>query len=79
MEALLLNKPVIATHYSANTEFGPAFPNYIGVGYKYKAYDDWLAHYDQNFKYADANIDEAVMHLRDVYKKFRESQKNLIS
>lgn len=66
MEALLLDKPVIATHYSANTEFGPSFPNYIGISYSLKDYDDWLAHYDKSFQYADPDLDEAAARLREV-------------
>jgi len=72
MEALLLSKPVIATHYSANTEYGPSFPNYIGISYKLKYYDDWLAHYDKKFQYADPNLDIAALKLREVFTKSRQ-------
>ena len=65
MESLIIGKEVIATHYSANTEFGPSFPKYKGIRYTLKPYEDWLAHYDGNFEYADPDIPEAAIRLHD--------------
>ena len=53
-EALLLGKRVVATHWSANAEYGPRFPNYIGVRAQMTPYRDWLAHYsDGRFEWAE--------------------------
>ena len=55
-EALLLGKPVIATHWSANVEYGPKFPNYVGVPCRMKRYRDWTGHYtDGGFEWADVD------------------------
>ncbi len=59
-EALLLGKPVVATDWSANAEYGPGFSNYIGVPYKLAPYRDWMGHYeDRDFLWADP-LDEAA-------------------
>ncbi|MDX2202369.1 MAG: glycosyltransferase [Hyphomicrobiaceae bacterium] len=53
-EALLLGKRVVATNWSANAEYGPSFPNYVGVPYRLTAYRDWMGHYeDGGFEWAD--------------------------
>lgn len=70
-EALACGKPVIATHYSANAEYGPQFENYCGVGFKPVFYRDWTGHYaDGLFQWADPDIDaaaQALRRLRDVW------------
>lgn len=59
-EALLLGKPVVATNWSANAEYGPLFENYRGVDYKLVPYQDWLQHYgDNKFLWAEADIAHA--------------------
>lgn len=53
-EALLIGKPVVATHWSANAEYGPRFPNYVGVPCHMKRYRDWTGHYaDGGFEWGD--------------------------
>ena len=55
-EALLLGKPVVATHWSANAEYGPRFPNYVGVPARMTRYRDWLGHYaDGGFEWGEAS------------------------
>jgi len=67
-EALLCGKPTIATDWSANSEYGPAFENYRGVTYRLVRYRDWLAHYEEKgFWWADANLDHASDELRSAY------------
>ena len=67
-EALLCGKPTIATHWSANAEYGPTFPNYRGVRCRMVPYRDWTAHYDgSDFLWAEPDIDHAASELRDVY------------
>lgn len=59
-EALLLGKPVIATDWSANSEYGPSFPNYRGVTYELVPYHDWMKHYEErDFRWAEASIPHA--------------------
>ena len=71
-ESLLLGKKVVATHYSANAEYGPEFENYLGLPFKMKPYRDWMKHYSDQFLYADVDIDSAVSSIR----KIRELQVN---
>jgi glycosyltransferase involved in cell wall biosynthesis len=60
-EALLLGKPVVATHWSANAEYGPRFENYRGVAYELVRYQDWMNHYeDHQFEWAEANVRHAA-------------------
>ena len=55
-EALLIGKRVVATHWSANAEYGPRFPNYVGVPCRMTRYRDWLGHYaDGGFEWADVD------------------------
>ena len=59
-EALLLGKPVVATDWSANAEYGPSFATYLPVKYKLERYKDWLANYaDGSFRWASADVDDA--------------------
>jgi glycosyltransferase involved in cell wall biosynthesis len=52
-EALLLGKPVVATNWSANSEYGPFFPNYIPVPPHLTRYRDWTGHYaERDFAWA---------------------------
>ncbi len=69
LEALLLGKQVVATNWSANSEYGPRYPNYHGVSYELVPYKDWTGHYqDGDFKWADANLDVAIDQLRKRFK-----------
>ncbi len=53
-EALLLGKRVVATHWSANAEYGPQFPNYVGVPARMTPYRDWAGHYPEGaFEWAE--------------------------
>jgi hypothetical protein len=64
-ECLKIGKPTVATHWSANTEYGPHYPNYHAVTYRMVPYDDWLLHYeDAGFSWADASVAEAAQTLR---------------
>jgi hypothetical protein len=55
-EALLLGKRVVATHWSANAEYGPRFPNYVGVPCRTTRYRDWTGHYaDGGFEWGDVD------------------------
>ena len=60
-EALLLGKRVVATHWSANAEYGPRFPNYIGVPYRMTQYRDWTGHYaEASFEWAEPDEKSAA-------------------
>ncbi|MBY0227429.1 MAG: glycosyltransferase [Hyphomicrobium sp.] len=73
-EALLLGKPVIATNWSANTEYGPHFKSYRGVPFRLVPYNDWLCQYpDGSFCWAEADVKRAASHLRDVRVCFNRS------
>ena len=51
-----LGKIVVATHWSANAEYGPRFANYIGVPFRMTPYRDWTGHYaDSDFEWAEAD------------------------
>ena len=66
-EALACGKPVVATHFSANAEYGPGFPTYRGIGYAMVPYRDWTAHYGSaRFEWADADVGAAAAALREV-------------
>ncbi len=66
-ECLLIGKPVVATHWSANVEFGPEYPNYYPVASSQTPYRDWLLHYeDTGFTWADADVDDAAFKLQAI-------------
>lgn len=70
-EALACGTPVIATHFSANAEYGPEFSNYFGIGYQPVRYSDWTGHYAGGFEWADADISQAAQALRQVRDAWR--------
>ncbi|MDB5595601.1 MAG: hypothetical protein JWM36_2562 [Hyphomicrobiales bacterium] len=66
-EALACGKPVIATHWSANAEYGPTFRNYHPVDFGLVDYRDWTGHYaDTAFQWADADLGAAAETLRSL-------------
>ncbi|MGJ7492784.1 glycosyltransferase [Variovorax sp. ZT4R33] len=66
-EFLEMGTPVVATHWSANTEYGPGFAHYHGVRAGLVRYRDWMGHYpDTDFSWADADTDHAAQLLRAV-------------
>jgi glycosyltransferase involved in cell wall biosynthesis len=66
-EALLSDKFVVATDWSANSEYGPRFPKYYGVPFRLDPYHDWTGHYaDRDFKWATAiGAAEILREVRD--------------
>jgi glycosyltransferase involved in cell wall biosynthesis len=71
-EALLLGKPVVATDWSANAEYGPEFQNYKGVAYELVPYKDWMRHYqDKRFSWAEADIQDAASLLIELRNESR--------
>ena len=71
LESLLLGKQVVATHYSANVEFGSNFSNYWGVPFHFIPYNDWLSHYSGRFQYADPDVVLAGKIVRDIKNSLR--------
>ncbi|WP_443089146.1 hypothetical protein [Xylophilus sp.] len=73
-EFLELGTPVVATHWSANAEYGPAYRHYHGVKASLVPYEDWMRHFsDRRFHWADADTDHAARLLRQVtHDKVRE-------
>ena len=66
-EFLEMGIPVVATHWSANTEYGPDFAHYHGVRANLVPYRDWMRHYpDSAFEWADADTDHAARLLRQL-------------
>jgi len=56
-ECLELGVPVIATNYSANAEYGPAYANYHPLPWRPTPYRDWTGHYpDGGFTWAEVQI-----------------------
>lgn len=73
-EMLSLGRPVVATDWSANAEYGPAFRGYHGVPYRMVPYRDWMGHFeDRNFLWAEADIDSAAAALRSIADQHRGS------
>ena len=69
-EMLLCGKPVIATDWSANVEYGHSFQNYIPVEYRMIPYQDWTKHYgSQIFTWADPDLNNAAERLRAVRER----------
>jgi glycosyltransferase involved in cell wall biosynthesis len=65
-EALLCGKPTLATDWSANSEYGTSFPNYRGIRYRMTSYRDWTAHYEDDFSWAEPDLEHAANELRNV-------------
>jgi len=64
-ESLAAGTPVIATDFSANAEYGPAFDAYRGLPYRMVPYRDWTGHYAENgFSWAEVDLNAAVCALR---------------
>ena len=65
-EAMCLGKPVIATHYSGNTDFmTPA--NSLPVGYRLITLEQDAGPYAQGTRWADPDLEQAARHMRRVY------------
>ena len=65
-EAMCLGKPVIATHYSGNTDFmTPA--NSLPVGYRLVTLEQDAGPYERGTRWADPDLDQAARHMRRVY------------
>lgn len=68
-ECLALDKHVIATHWSANAEYGSAFVRYFGAPYRLVPYRDWMLHYeDRDFSWAEPDLD-AIAHRLQCLRK----------
>jgi len=67
-ECLLHGVPVVATHWSANVEYGPDYPHYHPVPATLVPYrGDWLLHYPgEAFRWAEPDTDEAARILRRI-------------
>ncbi|GMG81871.1 hypothetical protein LNKW23_10840 [Paralimibaculum aggregatum] len=65
-ECLEAGAEVLATDFSANAEYGPAYPNYHPLPYRLTPYRDWTGHYpDGEFEWAEVRIDAAAEALRE--------------
>lgn len=68
-EALLCNKPVVATHWSANVEYGANYSHYYPVRNRPIKYRDWTHHYeDEDFSWADPDISHAAELLLSIFE-----------
>ncbi len=65
-EAMCLGKPVIATHYSGNTDFMTP-TNSLPVGYRLIALEQDAGPYAQGTRWADPDLEQAARHMRRVY------------
>jgi glycosyltransferase involved in cell wall biosynthesis len=64
-EMLSLGTPVVATHWSANAEYGPDHAGYHPVGYRLVPCRDWTRHFaERGFRWAEADVEEAAATLR---------------
>jgi glycosyltransferase involved in cell wall biosynthesis len=72
LESLLIEKDVVATHWSANAEYGPDFVRYRPVPVRLVQKRDWSGHYSyQNFAWSDPDLSTAAAHLRTVRQAAR--------
>lgn len=66
-ECLELGVPVVATHWSGNTEFGPQYSGYHPIPCRTVPYRDWMGEYTgQRFEWADPDLDAAAAALREI-------------
>jgi glycosyltransferase involved in cell wall biosynthesis len=73
-EALLIGKPVVATHWSANAEYGPRFENYVGVPARMTRYRDWMGQYAGGaFEWAEGEPVATLTALRNARIEFSKS------
>ncbi|MGF1503078.1 MAG: glycosyltransferase [Paracoccaceae bacterium] len=71
-ECLEAGTEVIATHYSANAEYGPEYPNYHPLPFRLTPYRDWTGHYpDNRFTWAEVSIPAAAATLRACARQLR--------
>lgn len=78
-EALLCDKPVVATHWSANVEYGPNYSHYYPVRNRQIKYRDWTHHYeDEDFSWADPDISHAAKLLLSIFED-RCAQRALVA
>lgn len=78
-EALLCGKPVVATHWSANAEYGPQYPHYYSVRNRLIKYRDWTNHYEDNqFYWADPDVSHAAELLLSIFTRSRINCASLV-
>ncbi len=66
-ECLEAGVEVLATDFSANAEYGPAFGNYHPLPYRLTRYRDWTGHYpDPRFDWAEVDISAAARRLTEL-------------
>ncbi|MEL6216922.1 MAG: glycosyltransferase [Pseudomonadota bacterium] len=72
-ESLEAGVEVLATDFSANAEYGPAFPNYRPLPWRPTPYRDWTGHYpDGDFTWAEVQIGAAAEELRTSAARWTE-------
>jgi glycosyltransferase involved in cell wall biosynthesis len=75
-ESLEAGVEVLATDFSANAEYGPAFPNYRPLPYRLVPYRDWTGHYpDGAFQWAEVSIAAAARELREVAARHDDARR----
>jgi len=66
-EAMLMGKPVIATHYSGNVDFMDE-SNSLPVSYEIVTLEKSIPPYDAGLRWADPSVDDAARQMRRVYE-----------
>lgn len=70
-ESLEAGIEVLATDFSANAEYGPAFANYHPLPWSPTPYRDWTGHYpDRDFTWAEVRISAAAEALQACAKRW---------
>lgn len=73
-ETLIRGIPVVATDWSATTEFARSYDNYYPVSYRLLPFHEWSRHKPRSdFQWAEADIESAVRHLREIYEVWRSA------
>lgn len=71
---------VVATDYSANAEYGPAFDTYHPVPWRPVPYRDWNGHYpDGRFEWAEADVSAAARILQTLAARAAEMPAHAIA
>lgn len=75
-EALVRDTPVVATDWSATTEFAGKYPHYFPVDYRLLPACDWARHLPGlDFKWAEASIASAADHLKTIHQAWQVKQR----
>ncbi len=75
-EALARDIPVVATDWSATTEFAASYPNYFPVHYRMSPAHNWAKHQPGlDFSWAEASVVSAADHLKAIHRAWLKNNR----